>query len=468
MGMLFENTSDDDFMPPSGLGKGKGKGKGRAIDVDGVVELSESVAAAAGSRMRKKSWRKELADEAEVGHSDDSDDEGDDDDGPRAHAISAPVFTNAHRKKKRTAASSSSGVLTGGLTFCHHCRSTTRRPKMHCTLIKASTEMRCRNLFCDRCIEKRYPQLTFDRSAEDFECPACCNYCNCSLCSRKRGEAYIPERNGGWRSWIARQGGTHSAAPTPAKKSKSQNLATVPAAKKTTKKPVMMIATSTTDAEVFDGSWSATAVFTVSGEPLGSAFLQGNKARIVPVSQPTASPAAATTTPSAPASFTSSSIPEPTQEQQRRQHAFIGKPRKTWGRFVSLPDSDHDQLAQQKEKTKGKGKMARRGRRGKRIQFFVGSLEPLLVARRRRRRRSESLTPLDDDDEDGNLGEGGDVDADADADDGIWPGEYVVSVPSTQAEEVATRITPEEVERAIGAAFAIGGSAQSSSSLSSM
>ncbi|KAH9036072.1 hypothetical protein EDB84DRAFT_1197633 [Lactarius hengduanensis] len=344
---------------------------------------------------------------------------------------------------------------------------------MRCTLIKASTEMRCRNLFCDRRIEKRYPQLTFDRAAEDFECPACRNYCNCSLCSRKRGEAYIPERSGGWRSWIARQGGSHRAAPIPAKKSKSNNLGTAPAATKTTKKPAIMTTTTTPDAEVFDGSWSATAVFTVSGEPLGSAFLQGNKARIVPVSQPTASPATATTTPSAPASFTSSPIPEPMQEQQqsqRRQHAFIGKPRKMWGRLVSLPDPDHDQLEQQKKKTKRKGKMAGRGCRGKRIRLFVGNLEPLLVARRRRRRRSESLTPLDDDDdgdEDGNPGEGGDADADADADDGIWPGEYVVSVPSAQTEEMATRITPEEVERAIGAAFAIGGSAQSSSSLSS-
>ncbi|KAH9011690.1 hypothetical protein EDB85DRAFT_1101445 [Lactarius pseudohatsudake] len=249
MGMLFENTSDDDFMPPSGLGKGKG----RAVVVDGIVELSESVAAAAGSRMRRKSWRKELADEAEVGENNDSDDESEDDDGPRAHAVSAPVFTNA-RRKKRTPASSSSGVLPGGLTFCHHCRSTTRRPKMRCTLIKASTEKRCRNLFCDRCIEKRYPQLTFDRAVEDFECPACCNYCNCSLCSRKRGEAYIPERNGGWRSWIARQGGSHRAAPTPAKRSKSNNLGTTLAATKTTKKPaIMTTTTTTTDAEVFDG-----------------------------------------------------------------------------------------------------------------------------------------------------------------------------------------------------------------------
>ncbi|KAH9167670.1 hypothetical protein EDB89DRAFT_107686 [Lactarius sanguifluus] len=350
MGMLFENASDDDFMPPSGLGKGKG----RAIDVDGVVELSESVAAAAGSRMRRKSWRKELADEAEVGHNDDSDldsdDEGDHDDGPRAHAISAPVFTNA-RRKKRMPATSSSAMPPGGVTFCHHCRGTTRRPKMRCTLIKASTDKPCCNLFCDRCIEKRYPQLTFDRSAEDFERPACCNYCNCSLCSRKRGEAYIPERNGGWRSWIARQGGTHSAAPTPAKKSMRNNLGTAPAARKTTKKPAMMTTTtSTTDAEVFDGSRSATAVFMVSGEPLGSAFLQGNEARIVPVSQPTASPAAATTTPSAPTTITASPIPEPTQEQQRRQHAFIGKPRKTWGCLVYLPDPDHDQPEQQKKR----------------------------------------------------------------------------------------------------------------------
>ncbi|KAH9036069.1 hypothetical protein EDB84DRAFT_1577853, partial [Lactarius hengduanensis] len=81
--------------------------------------------------------------------------------GPRAHA-----FTTA-RRKKRSPASSSSGVLPWGLTFCHHCRRKTPLPKMRCTLIKASTDDQCSNLFCDLCIEKRYPQLTFDRSAED-------------------------------------------------------------------------------------------------------------------------------------------------------------------------------------------------------------------------------------------------------------------------------------------------------------
>ncbi|KAH8983640.1 hypothetical protein EDB92DRAFT_1951500 [Lactarius akahatsu] len=146
---------------------------------------------------------------------------------------------------------------------------------MRCTLIKVSTDKRCRNLFCDRCIEKRYPELTFD-SAEDLECPACRDYCNCSLCSRKHGEAYIPERDGGWRSWIVRQGGSHRATPIPAKQGKSNNIGTAPAA--------TMTMVTMTDAQVFDARWSATAVFTVSGEPLGSAFLHAIKARIVPIS----------------------------------------------------------------------------------------------------------------------------------------------------------------------------------------
>ncbi|KAH9013546.1 hypothetical protein EDB84DRAFT_892532 [Lactarius hengduanensis] len=87
----------------------------------------------------------------------------------------------------------------------------------------------------------------------------------------------------------------HRAAPIPANKSKSREPVSVllPAKQRSTK------TTTTTDAQVFNVSWSATAVFTVSGEPLGSAFLHGNKTRIVPVSQPTASPVAAVTTPTA-------------------------------------------------------------------------------------------------------------------------------------------------------------------------
>ena len=67
----------------------------------------------------------------------------------------------------------------------------------------------------------------------------------------------------------------------------------------------------------------------------------------------------------------------------------------------------------------------------------------------------------------GQDGEDEDADADGDTDDGdgdgIWLGEFVVPTivvtepdAEPKMEMVGTRITPEEVERVIGAAFAIG------------
>ena len=209
---------------------------------------------------------------------------------------------------------------------------------------------------------------------------------------------------------------------------------------------------ATADGPVFDSSWSATAVFTLSGEPLGNAFLRGNTAHVVPVVPPL---------PSAPSPATSST-PE-TAQMQKHRDLFNGKPRKAWGCLVSLPDPEPEQ---HKQKTiKGKG-IARRGRRSsKRVWHFVGSLEPLLLARRKkqqRRRRSASLD-ADVDNPGENSEEDDDADADGDTDDGIWPGELVVPTivvtepeAEPEMEMVGTSITPEDVERAIGAAFAIG------------
>jgi hypothetical protein len=75
--------------------------------------------------------------------------------------------------------------------------------------------------------------------------------------------------------------------------------------------------------------------------------------------------------------------------------------------------------------------------------------------------------PGDNGDEDANPEEAGgidlDADADGDTDEGVWPGEFIVPTivitepdAEPEMEIVRTRITPEEVERAIGAAFAIG------------
>jgi hypothetical protein len=206
-------------------------------------------------------------------------------------------------------------------------------------------------------------------------------YCNCSLCAPERGEQYIPERNGDWRSWIAQQqgGGSYRPADVPAPprasttKTKTKAKTRVKTARAPVKKrpPAMMITSPTTNTQVFDSSWSATAVVTVSGEPLGNAFLQGNTAHVVPVQQPTVPPP-----PPAPHPPTSST-PEPAQKQE------------------DLPDPDPDQL-EQKKTTKGKGKAtARRGRQGKKTRFFIGSLEPLLAAWKRNRRRRRQSASMD-------------------------------------------------------------------------
>ncbi|KAI9436029.1 hypothetical protein H4582DRAFT_2130267 [Lactarius indigo] len=307
MGMLFENTSDNDFVPLSGLGEGKGKST------------------------RRKSQREELAEEVKVWHNDDSDHELSNDDGPRTHAISVPVFTDALRKKS-TSASSSSGALPGRVDVPPPLQATERHTS---------------------------PNVMAGGAV-------------------------------GWRA---------KAAPIAPQRSLQARAR------------------------------SATAVFTVSGKPLGSVFLHGNKARIVLVSQPMASPAAATSASTAPATLIASPIPEPAQQLQRRRSS----PRP----------------AGAAEKVKGGGKstaMAGRGRRGKRVVGDAG------VARWR---RSASLMSPNNNDEDGNMGGDVDVDADADADDGIWTGEYEIPVPPAQAEEMA-RIAPEEVKCAYRCAFAIG------------
>ena len=143
---------------------------------------------------------------------------------------------------------------------------------------------------------------------------------------------------------------------------------------------------------------------------------------------------------------------------------------------MALPDPEPDQPDQNKT-AKAKATEKVRGRRkGEPIRFFVGSIEPLSAARKRRRYKKlrhgsplnigRDANPGDDGAEDEHPEEGADVDVNVDADadnDGVWPGEYmpmimtiVVAEPDAEPEMVVARITPEEVERAIGAAFAIG------------
>ena len=179
-------------------------------------------------------------------------------------------------------------------------------------------------------------------------------------------------------------------------------------------------------------------VFTVSSEPLGNAFLHGNTAHVVPVQQQPTVPVP----PPAPPPATGSK-PEPAQKQQRR-YVFIGKPRKVWGRLMSLPDPEPDQHQQKKGKA-----IARRGRRGKRTVFFVGSLGPLLLARRQKRRRRRSAS-LDANVDEERMRTGIQTTATGSGREFVVP-TIVVTEPDgePEMEMVGTRITPEEVERAI-------------------
>ncbi|KAH8983651.1 hypothetical protein EDB92DRAFT_1951507 [Lactarius akahatsu] len=101
-GVLPSRATDDNEEEEEVMGTG---------DDDSPAPL-ESIAAAAGSRMRMKNWRKALADEVEVRHNDDNNDESDYGGGPRTHVISAPAFTDACRKKRTPASSSLGGQDT--------------------------------------------------------------------------------------------------------------------------------------------------------------------------------------------------------------------------------------------------------------------------------------------------------------------------------------------------------------------
>ncbi|KAH9027274.1 hypothetical protein EDB85DRAFT_2291638 [Lactarius pseudohatsudake] len=144
--------------------RGLGKGKGRAV-VNGVVESPEY---------------------DDDGCDGDDDVEIDEDEGPRTHVISAPVFTGARRKKRMPASSSRAKP--------------TPDPMMRCTLLKASTDEQCRDLFHDLCIEKQHPELTFNRpqqkSSNVWLVTTICNQL-----PARRGN--VPERDGGRHSWVA-------------------------------------------------------------------------------------------------------------------------------------------------------------------------------------------------------------------------------------------------------------------------
>ena len=335
----------------------------------------------------------------------------------------------------------------------------------------------------------RYPGLTFDEFATVFFCPSCRNFCNCTHCARARGEEYVPERNGGWRKWGAFPSAA-AAADAAAVGAAGPTLPLPPSQRRRRKSHQEVVASVhqgrggsagavSTTTETTEGSpvpvldkWN-TAVFTVTGELMGEVFSDGNKTRIVPAQPAGPSPTTLISTfrLSPPASAAATALATvidatpslPPAKSKKRRYVYIGKRLKAWGRLVSVPDPEEQLQKGKTQRGVGRG----RGRRGRsvRVRLFAGSEEPLLLARKRRKRkdRRNSSVPLQPSSPVRIPNSDENVDADADVDEGVWPGEVRPSVPAVETAVEnkedhlgSVWITPQELERAISAAFAVG------------
>jgi len=181
-------------------------------------------------------------------------------------------------------------------------------------------------------------------------------------------------------------------------------------------------------------------------------------------------------------------------DKKRRRHVYIGKWQKSWGHLISVPDPDPGL-------GRGSGRNGRKRKRAVRVRPFVGSENPILSSQKRANKkvrknskrgrgrkkkglemkkneqrqiasslppsRSSSIAAGDEGGANQNAASYEEHDPDADVEKGDWPGEYghphahdelitVLPPAVTVSGVVATTISPEELERAIGAAFAAG------------
>ncbi|OCH88835.1 hypothetical protein OBBRIDRAFT_794858 [Obba rivulosa] len=180
------DADDDSDYQPGGKGDGKGKGKG-STGARVKTNRSESVkdAMVSGKRTRRPSRRMRdarVTSESEAsGLSDASDDNAE-------FNVSEVAHKSMSKPKKKEEQLLAPMVE---MTSCHHCRRTTAHDKMRCTEIREDGSL-CGMRYCVICILKRYPDIRFESYPRQFTCPKCRNTCNCTVCSRKRGEEYVP------------------------------------------------------------------------------------------------------------------------------------------------------------------------------------------------------------------------------------------------------------------------------------
>jgi hypothetical protein len=203
---------------------------------------------------------------------------------PEDEPSAAPVPSRKDPKKASKARTGASALM------CHQCRSTNKWAKMTCTNMPDSG-VRCKRRYCANCIMKRsvpsctleelssithvcrYKDIVFDENSTTFICPCCTDVCNCTVCTRKRGEEYISTRASKLADDTLSAGNasgtlasTSAAHARPEKKTKKSHSSS----KKTD--PLIKTANIIEDYGGVSGAYWG-AVFSVRGERIGQGFI---------------------------------------------------------------------------------------------------------------------------------------------------------------------------------------------------
>ncbi|KAG2117539.1 hypothetical protein BD769DRAFT_1778038 [Suillus cothurnatus] len=294
--------------------------------------------------------------------------------------------------------------------FCHHCRSTQTRPKMQCSKRHPDRTI-CGKRFCNRCILNRYPDIVFAPGNKKLICPVCLNTCNCSICSRRRGEEYISMRGGGFAG-----SRTKSGILLVPDDSRVPDGSITPEPPESTPKPQF---------------WAH--VYGLEGERVGRAFIDGDSAS-APVRP---------TQPVKQRAQTERSKQKVKAKLKKKPRVFIGTPLREW-KIRTIKDLEPSvvipPLVSEKHVGKGKGKAVDRPR------VYIGDARWLYVPYTRMP-LSASSSRASSPDSDLELDSDGTLTPLEDLEEGMgWP--------QPEERSASSSLSPDDLVKAIGVALA--------------
>jgi len=191
--------------------------------------------------------------------------------------------------------------------YCHQCRRKTFYAKMTCS--------DCQKKFCARCYAYRYPECEFDTDEEEYSCPACEGFCNCTACCRKRGEPYV---------------GTRTCDKSPPPRARIMNVERVKPVPKMNLRPSTKMIPTTKVPEGVTNTWGS--LYSVTGEKIGACSFDPSAEKVV--FAPATSPIITTM-----AELVATASPSPGEQttirvKRKRKHKrriFIGVVQDCWG-----------------------------------------------------------------------------------------------------------------------------------------